>query len=213
MEVLDIFDENYKLIGTETKENVHKLGLWHQVTGCAFIDSTSNRIYLQYKNGTHNQVAHTNKIDISVGGHIQTGETLIKGLIREIEEESSLEVYPEELKYIGYKTTKVDATKDYIIREYCHLYLLDRQYNIQELHSIDDEVLYFISFDINELLTFILGKTNSIKGITPKGEETFTIDNFIKGYLDDRIYETILLIAKEIITKQKQELPIKLTLK
>ncbi len=213
MEILDIFDENYNHIGTETKENVHKKGLWHQVAGCIFIDSSTNRIIFQYKNATHNEVAHLNKIDISVGGHIQAGETLTQGIIREINEESSLDVLPEELQYAGYRTTNVDATEDYLIREFCHIFLLDRQFKIEELHSNDDEVLYFISFDIDELLAFILNRISKVKGITPHGEETFTKDNFIKGYLTDHIYEAILLISKGYITKQKQALPIELTLK
>ena len=211
MEMLDIFDKNYIHIGTSSKEDVHKLGLWHQVAGCIFLDSTENTILFQYKNASHNEVAHQNKIDLSVGGHILAGETIQNGIIREIKEESSLDILPEELDYIGYKTTNVDATPTYKIREFCHIFFLDKKFNLEELHSIDDEVLYYISFNIDELQDFILNKKESIIGNTPNGQQEFNINQFIKGYLDDRIYEMVLILAQNYIKINKSKQKLQLT--
>ena len=211
MEMLDIFDSNHNHIGIESKQAVHEKGLWHQVTGCIFIDSTNNTIYLQYKSASHNQVAHTNKIDISVGGHILAGEPVISGLRREIKEESSLNIKEEDLFYIGTRTINVDATPTYKIREFCYMYLYDNKLNIDELHSMDDEVLYYISFDIDRLLEFITTNQEQIVGTTPFGKETFNRSNFIKGYIDDKIYEQLLLLAKSYIGNKQETINNKLT--
>ena len=38
VELLKVFDENYKYICDETRENVHKKGLWHETFHCWLVD-------------------------------------------------------------------------------------------------------------------------------------------------------------------------------
>ena len=117
MEMLDIFDENHQFLGTKSKKEVHEKGYWHQVFACLFIDSKQNLVYLQYKNNTHNPVSSLNKLDISVGGHLISGETYQDGP-REIKEESSIDVSYDQLHYLGMHKTNVIINDHYIIREF-----------------------------------------------------------------------------------------------
>ena len=201
-ETIDIFDENHKLIGKDTKKNAHKLGLWHEVFACLLINSKTNKIYFQYKNPKHNDVTNLPKIDISVGGHLQSGETERDG-VREIKEESSLIVKYEDLIKLPNRRIDKYIREDYIIREFEYIYLYDSNISLKDLSCIDDEVLYFIEFDIDELLDFIINNKSSIKGNTLHGIEEYYKENFIKAYLeDDHLYLNLLLLIKDYLNKK-----------
>ena len=203
MEQLDIFDENYNYIGTSSKKDVHQKGLWHQTFDCLFIDSKKNTVYFQYKNQEHNAASSKNKIDISVGGHLLANEKISDG-IREIKEEANLDVNYNNLYYLGIRKVNKVINENYIIREFIHLHIYDNSFDIYSLKSIDDEVLYYIEFNIDELIDFLNNNTSIIKGNTPYGEKSFNIDNFIEGYLeDDKLYLNYLLLAKRIINKEE----------
>ena len=201
-ELIDIFNENHELIGQDTKSNAHKLGLWHEVFACLLINSQNNKVYFQYKNPKHNDVTNLPKIDISVGGHLQSGETEIDG-IREIKEESSLEVKYEDLVKLPNRKIDKYIREDYIIREFEYIYLYDSNISLNDLSCIDDEVLYFIEFDIDELLSFIIDNKQTIKGNTLKGIEEYKRENFIKAYLeDDHLYLNLLLLTKDYLNNK-----------
>lgn len=202
MEMLDIFDENHQFLGIKSKKEVHEKGYWHQVFACLFIDSKQNLVYLQYKNNTHNPVSSLNKLDISVGGHLISGETYQDGP-REIKEESSIDVSYDQLHYLGMHKTNVIINDHYIIREFHYEHIYDHDFSQEKLQSIDDEVLYFAAFDIDELLSFVTKPHDIIQGQTPYGNQEFTKDDFITAYLDEtQYYEKYLRLAKKIIQNE-----------
>ena len=203
MELLDIFDENHNHLGTCEKKEVHTRGLWHQVFACLFVNAELNKVYLQYKSSEHNDVAHLNKIDISVGGHLSAGETIEDG-IREIEEESGLIVEYKELIPVGMRLIDKIINENYIIREFSYLHILDTTFNLKELKSQDDEVLYFIEFDIDELIEYLTSNKDTINGMTPEGEKTFNRNEFIQAYIeDDQLYLKYLNLAKQVANKEQ----------
>ena len=201
MEYLDVFDENYHLIGSASKKEVHEKGLWHQVFSCLFVNTKKNKVYLQYKNATHNDVAHTNKLDISVGGHLLKGEKVSDG-IREIKEESSLDVPFNKLISFGIRKIDKYINANYQIREFSHLFIYDSEFNLNDLKSLDDEVLYFVEFDLDELISFVKHPT-TIKGLTPYGYEEYNENNFIKAYIeDDHLYLNYFLLVKKYMQNE-----------
>lgn len=203
MEMLDVFDKEHNYVGVCEKKEVHKRGLWHQVFSCLFIDSQTNKVYLQYKNSGHNDVDNYNKIDISVGGHLSAGETIKDG-IREIEEEAGLKVNYENLIPVGMRLIDKYINENYIIREFSYLHILDSKFDLLTLKSKDEEVMYFIEFDIDELIAYLTSEKDNIIGLTPYGYKEFQKIDFIEGYIgDDRLYLRYLLLAKQVINKEK----------
>lgn len=202
MEIIDIFDENHNHLGTCDKKIAHEKGLWHQVFACLFINSEKNTVYLQYKNSSHNELSDLNKIDISVGGHLLAGEKIEDG-VREIKEESSLKVRYSDLINVGLRIINKKITDNFIIREFDYLHIYDTNFDLENLKSSDDEVLYFVEFDIDNLIDFFKAKKEYIYGKTPKKIKKFTKDSFIKGYIeDDHLYLNYLLLAKRVINKE-----------
>ena len=203
MEMLDIFDENHNHLGTCEKKEVHARGLWHQVFSCLFMNSKKNTVYLQYKNNGHNDLSSFNKLDISVGGHLSAGETIEDG-IREIEEESSLKVKYQDLIPVGMRLIDKFINENYIIREFSYLHIYDREFNLEELKSQDDEVLYFVELKIDELISYLKKEIDTIGGQTPEGYKEFAKDDFIQAYInDDQFYLKYLLLAKKVINKEE----------
>ncbi len=81
---------------------------------------------------------------------------------------------------------------------------MDTTFNLKELKSQDDEVLYFIEFDIDELIEYLTSNIDSIKGLTPEGIKSFNRNNFIQAYIgDDRLYLRYLLLAKQVANKEQ----------
>ena len=203
MEYVDVFDENYHLIGSASKKEVHEKGLWHQVFSCLFVNTKENKVYLQYKNASHNDVAHQNKLDISVGGHLLKGEQVKDG-IREIKEESSLDVPFDKLISFGVRKIDKYINDNYRIREFSHLFIYDSVFNLNDLQSSDDEVLYFVEFDIDELISFVKNPTK-VQGLTPQGLKEFKELDFIKAYIeDDHLYLNYLLLVKMYMQNEDQ---------
>lgn len=48
-EIIDIFTDQYELVGQASKEEAHKNGLWHRVFTCIVINSENEKILLQKK--------------------------------------------------------------------------------------------------------------------------------------------------------------------
>lgn len=99
--------------------------------------------------------------------------------------------------------TNVTINKNYIIREFHYEHIYDHDFSNDKLQSIDDEVLYFVAFDLDKLLNFIKNPQGNILGQTPYGTQKFTKDDFITAYLDEtKYYEKYLYLAKKIIKNE-----------
>lgn len=199
MEYVRVLNKKKETIGKCLKSEVHHKGLWHEVFACLLVDKDKKKVYLQYKSNKHNDLSSMNKVDISVGGHLLYDENVGDG-IREIKEESSIDVNYDDLEYVGERDIDVYINDDYIIREFIYLHILFGKFDLNKLKSIDDEVLYFIEFDLDDLIDFVLFKKDFIIGNTPLGKKEFKKDDFIKAYLEeDHFYYNYLKIAKERI--------------
>lgn len=200
MEYVRVLNKKKETIGKCLKDEVHHKGLWHEVFGCLLVDKDKNKVYLQYKSNKHNDLSKKDKVDISVGGHLLYDEDIRDG-IREIKEEASIDVNYDDLEYVGERVIDVFINDDYIIREFIYLHILFGNFDLNKLKSIDDEVLYFIEFDLDDLIDFVSSsKRESIIGITHLGKREFKKDDFIKAYLEeDHYYYNYLRLAKERI--------------
>lgn len=99
-EILTIFDEAGSRTGTAPREEVHRLGHWHETFHCWFIskDQEIPCIYLQLRSEQKHDYAGL--LDITAAGHLLANETVEDG-IREVQEELGLEISFEELIPLG----------------------------------------------------------------------------------------------------------------
>ena len=92
MEYVEYFNRNGELLGTASKSDVHKKGLWHKTIHCWLYDDYGN-IFFQIR-------ADTNKLYTTASGHVISGETIRNAFNREVKEEIGLEIKNKELELI-----------------------------------------------------------------------------------------------------------------
>lgn len=139
MELIDILDDEGNKTGIiKSKLEVHKQGLWHQVAHIWCVNS-NNEILLQHRSKLMEN--YPDMWDISVAGHISSGEELISAAIREIKEEIGLDLNPAELKLIGtVKKETVSNNETYFDNEFDNIYLVKIDLAINQLRLQEEEV-------------------------------------------------------------------------
>jgi isopentenyldiphosphate isomerase len=122
MELIDVLNEKGEKTGEVVpKPEVHRLGLWHQVTHVWFLSGQGNLI-LQ-KRSSHKE-SYPSLFDISVAGHIDSGETSLQASLREIEEESGVKAEASELEFLKQiKNSVTERDGTYLNNEFQDMYI------------------------------------------------------------------------------------------
>lgn len=123
-EVLDIFDAEMNWIGTATRPEVHRAGLWHQTFHCWVVHQTPDGDFLVLQRRHSSKDTHPNKLDISAAGHLEVGERPPDG-VRELREELGIAVAIEQLYPVG-MFRYADRTHGVQDNEFCHVFVLVR---------------------------------------------------------------------------------------
>lgn len=102
MELIDILDENgIKTGNTSTIKELHKSGKWHKVVGIIIYDF-NKKLLMQQR--ALNEISDPGKWDISAAGHVNSGETEIEEVKRELLEEIGLNLKENQMKlFMSYK--------------------------------------------------------------------------------------------------------------
>ncbi len=207
MEFIDVYNENHEYLGICEKGLVHKLGLWHKVFNGIIVNKENKSVIFQIKNAKHNQVHNMDKIDISVGGHYQAGENPEDG-IREIKEESGIEIEWKDLIYLGERQVSIVVKEDYIVREFQKIFIIPYNGSVTDMKCKNDEVIGFIEFKISDCIDLFLKDKESIVGIDNKGIcMEVTLKNFVETYLKgDELYLRLVIASKRFIEGERKEL-------
>ena len=148
MELLDIYDSNGKKLGyAKTREEAHEKGLWHKIA-CIFIVNDKNEIIMQKRSPL--KLTNPNGWGCSASGHIDAGEDVLDGALRELHEEIGVDAKKEELKYIGTVFENYN-TNNMVITHISEVYILNRNTNINDLSFQEEEVSGAKYFKIDEM--------------------------------------------------------------
>lgn len=137
-ELIDVLDENGIFTGEIVpRSEIHKKGLWHRAIVVAIINE-KNEILLQQR--SLKKEKNAGKWDISVAGHIATGQDALSAAAREINEEVCVMLgYRTEIKDFRYMYSFRKEEKfrdDFIERQFYDFFIL-------RTSGLDDKVLYF----------------------------------------------------------------------
>jgi isopentenyl-diphosphate delta-isomerase len=134
------------------KSEAHKNG-WYHNTIHLWLFTSKGDILLQQR--SHKKTIYPLLWDVSVAGHIDSGETFIEAALRETQEEIGLELQPECLKKIGvrlYESSYADgAIQD---NEFHQVYIAELKVELDKLIPQETEVeaLKLVSFQEFETL-------------------------------------------------------------
>lgn len=145
-ERLKVFDEEYRHIGEETRETVHKKGLWHETFHCWLVDETN--VYIQKRSAKKKDFPGL--LDITAAGHLLSTENVMDG-IREVEEELGIKVDPAKLVKVGVVRDVIESP-GFIDKEFTNVFLYKSTFSSTGFSLQEEEVEGIYSVEINDLI-------------------------------------------------------------
>ncbi len=137
-ELIDIVTEDgLPTEKTALKTIIHKEGYLHNTAHIWFY-TKQGEILLQQRSVS--KKIHPLLWDVSVAGHIDSGETIESGGIREIKEEIGISVYKNGLKKIGVFKNYKCYPNGIIDNELHHTFIAELKTPLSELKPLKDEV-------------------------------------------------------------------------
>ncbi len=129
MEYIDVLDENGIKTGEIlSRKEIHQRGLWHRAIVIAIING-KNEVLLQQR--SVNKDKNAGLWDISVAGHISTGQDAISAAVREINEEVSVGIKSQvsitDFRYmLSYRVSQKFAN-DYVENQFYDFFILRKK--------------------------------------------------------------------------------------
>lgn len=157
-ELIDVLDENGVKTGeVVSRKEIHKNGLWHRSIVVAIINE-NNEILLQQRSS--NKEKNANMWDISVAGHISTGQDSLSAAAREINEEVAVNLgYNVDIKDFRYMYSFRKEQKysdDFIERQFYDFFILRKNdlklENIKFQESEVQAIKFCSMTDLRELI-------------------------------------------------------------
>lgn len=167
MEIVDVVDENDKVLSQASKDEAHKKGLLHRCIIAEIKDSSGK--WLLVKQASDRQDA--SQFVSPVGGHIRSGESESDALQRETLEETGVTTFTS--KFVG----KAILNRQVIGRKENHYFILYEIFTDQE-PQLNQESVAFERFSETRLKKELKENTNKF------GEAfLFIVENFYPDLL------------------------------
>ncbi len=153
-ELIDVLDENGIKTGKIlSRKEVHKKGLWHRIIVVAIINE-KNEILIQQR--SHDKDKNPDMWDISVTGHLSSGQDSLTAATREISEEVSVSLgYSVEVKDFRFMFSfrkEERVNEDHYDRQFYDFFILRQQgLNENNIKFQESEVQAVKFISINEL--------------------------------------------------------------
>lgn len=160
-ETLKIFDHHKNCIGVASREEVHRLGLWHEAFHCWFVgkEEGTNYIYLQKR--SHRKKDYPNLFDITAAGHLLANESAEDG-VREIKEEIGIDLSFNELIPLGV-VTYTFKNEIIIDNEFAHVYLYETKHSFDEFILQEDEVEGMVRVPFHQFYDLWMGTEERVQ--------------------------------------------------
>ncbi len=147
---LNVVDEDENIVGVETRENIHKIGLLHREIHIWFY-TPQGEIIFQHR--AKDKDTYPGLLDATVGGHVEIGDDYMGTALKEVEEETGVRVEEGELQYL--KTDRsssydnLTGKKNNVIRAvYAYCYTE----SVSDLRVEDGKAIGFESWPLDTIL-------------------------------------------------------------
>ncbi|MBK5462098.1 MULTISPECIES: NUDIX hydrolase [Peribacillus] len=147
-EMLKVFNADRKQIGVATREEVHRMGHWHEVFHCWFVSREAGVDYLYLQHRCEMKKDYPNLLDITAAGHLLAHETIYDG-VREIKEEIGIEVSFDKLVSLGvieYHVTK----ENFIDKELANVFLYESTQCFDDFTLQKEEVSGMVKVELDD---------------------------------------------------------------
>lgn len=150
-EKVDVLNERGESTGRVSwRSEAHRMGLWHRCFHCWIAAPGTAGPYLFVQRRAAGKDTWPNKLDVTVGGHLEAGESTLEGGLREVEEELGLTASINELIPLGTRKMEkqIPAGLD---REFQEVFLLIRPLSPGDLRLREEEVAAVIRLQLDDV--------------------------------------------------------------
>lgn len=170
VERVKVFDEHYRYVRDETRDSVHKKGLWHETFHCWLVDGTN--VFIQKRSAAKKDFPGL--YDITAAGHLLADEEIMDG-VREVEEELGIEVDPVKLMQMG-SVRDVIRLPNFIDKEFANVYLYKSTFEPSDFTLQQEEVESIHSVAIKALQALFRGE---VEYIVCSDDRKITLSDFV----------------------------------
>ena len=146
---LHVVNEQGEVLRDELRETIHRTGLLHREVHVYFI-TPEGLIVFQHR--APDKDTYPDLLDVAVGGHIEIGDDSIATAVKEVKEETGLDVTANELVFLGKaRSSATDARtgmiNNVIDTRYGYLYTGD----VRDLEPEPEKIIGFESWSLTQL--------------------------------------------------------------
>lgn len=164
-ELFDVLDDDGKPTGeSKRRAEVHRDGNWHRAIHIWIwgVDDTGPYILMNQR-GANKDTAPL-AFDVTVGGHLASGETA-EDAFREVKEELGVEVDTSRLMYLGIRQKSyAEPEHDVIDREFQDVYLLRDSRPYLEFKPNPDELEGLVRISLGSAIALFSGQNDRVRG-------------------------------------------------
>ena len=166
-EILDVYDSDMNITGSMERELVHSLGLWHRVVHIWIVSKENNSVFVYFQKRSMQKQQQPGLFDIAVGGHVSSGEDVLKSAVREMYEEMGVTAEENELINLG-RIRDSFADND---NEFADIFA----YVLNTAPDIGEEVDTYIKIDAERYFNFLNNGEEKVEAVC-ENESTAVID-------------------------------------
>lgn len=197
-ELLDVLTDDGTVIGTATRRDVHRRGLWHRTFHALVVRrGLPAQVVLQRRAATS---AFAGRLDFTAAGHLAAGEEPADGA-RELEEEVGLSVASTDLVAVGVHRI-IDHRDGITNREQVHVFFVNSDLPLDRFHPDPAEVSSLVELEVEPLLSLVdpTTRTTLIAGREWEPGSMVTevrigADDLMPGY-DDYLIKTMIMAER-----------------
>ncbi len=150
-EQLEIINENDEVVGLESRKTIHQKGFLHREIHIWFM-TPRREIIFQHR--AKDKDTYPDKLDATVGGHVEPGMPYEETAFKEAEEETGISLDPSKLKLVKKMRQKsfdeaTSLTNNTIRSQYAYLF----DGNISDLQVEEGKAIGFEAWKIDSLAT------------------------------------------------------------
>ncbi len=160
-ELVDVYDDAGKWIGTKDRRATHREGDWHRCFHCVIVSEELGRHRLILQRRGLGLEEYPGQIDVTVAGHLRARECVQDAAVREIAEELGVDVAFSALERVS-EYPLVVRTEQLFVRETTHVFLLPDDRPLSAFRYDRFEVASLVSVDLLDVCALWTGARAAI---------------------------------------------------
>ena len=148
-EMLEVVNEEGEVMGLEERKVIHEKGLLHREVHIMFV-TLQKEIIFQHRE--KDKASWPDSLDATAGGHVDPSESVLVTAVREVKEETNLEINSSDLVFVGVVRSSIFEPKtgvnNNVIRT-CYGYLFTG--NLCDLKIEQGKIIGFVKYKYEDL--------------------------------------------------------------